>query len=152
MHHAIVRRKLQAAFAAINAGRYEGVLAAFAPDHRHAMAGVHALGGERRSLASTRRWYLRLQRLLPGLAFRVRSVVVRGAPWRTVALVAWDDAFRLPDGTLGTNHGVHEFELRWGRVSSLTVHCDTQRLSGYLQCMAAAGIAEAAAAPISDVA
>jgi hypothetical protein len=32
------------------------------------------------------------------------------------------------------------------------VHCDTQRLAGYLQRMAAAGVAEAAAAPISDVA
>jgi hypothetical protein len=152
MYHAIVARRLRAAFAAINAGRFDGIVEAFAPEHRHAMTGRHALAGERRSLASTARWYARLHRLLPGLGFDIHAIAVRGFPWRTVALVTWDDHFRLPDGALGTNRGVHEFELRWGRVTSLTVHCDTQRLATYLDRIAAAGIAEATAPPISDVA
>jgi hypothetical protein len=152
MYHAIVARKLRLAFEDINAGRFDGLPEAFAPRHRHVMAGQHALGGERHGRASTTRWYMRLKRLLPGLAFDVRDIVVRGFPWRTVALVTWDDRFRLPSGAVGTNHGVHEFELRWGRVSALTVHCDTQRLAGYLESIAAAGVAEALAPPISDVA
>ncbi len=152
MYHAIVRHKLRRAFADINAGRWDGIVAQFAPHHRHAMAGRHALAGERRSLASTTRWYERLRRLLPGLAFEIRAVTVAGMPWRTTAAVAWDDRFTLPDGSIGSNTGVHEFELRWGRVQSLVIHCDTQRLQHYCDRMAAAGVAEAAAAPISDVA
>jgi hypothetical protein len=150
MYHAIVRRKLRRAFADINAGRYEGIVGQFAPRHRHAMAGEHALAGERHTLASTARWYERLQRLLPGLAFDVRAIVVGGMPWRTVAAVAWDDRFTLPDGTQGGNTGMHEFELRWGRVHSLVIHCDSQRLQRYCERLVACGVAEAGAAPITD--
>ena len=151
MYHAIVRHKLRRAFAAINAGRYEGIVAQFAPRHRHVIFGRHALAGDRRSLASTARWYERLHRLLPGLTFDVHAIAVAGMPWRTLATVTWDDRFLLPDGSVGTNQGVHEFELRWGKVHSLVVHCDTERLQGYCDRMAACGIAEARAAPISDV-
>ena len=151
MYHAIVRHKLRRAFAEINAGRYDGVLAQFAPQHRHAMAGRYALAGDRRSLASTARWYERLQRVLPGLVFDIRAVVVGGMPWRTTAAVTWDDRFTLPDGTAGSNTGVHEFELRWGRVRSLVIHCDTERLQRYCDRIAECGVTEAAAAPISDV-
>jgi ketosteroid isomerase-like protein len=152
MYHAIVRHKLRRTFADINAGRYDGVVAQFAPRHRHAMAGHHALAGERHSLASTARWYERLQRVLPGLAFDIRAIVVGGMPWRTSVLVSWDDRFTLPDGTPGSNTGVHEFELRWGRVHSLVIHCDTDRLQRYCDRIAECGVAEAAAAPITDIA
>jgi len=152
MYHAIVRHKLRRAFAAINAGRYDGIVAQFAPRHRHVMFGRHALAGDRRSLASTARWYERLQRLLPGLRFDVHAIAVAGMPWRTVATVTWDDRFLLPDGSVGTNQGVHEFELRWGKVHSLVVHCDTERLQRYCDRIAACGVAEARAEPISDVA
>jgi ketosteroid isomerase-like protein len=150
MYHAIVRHKLRRAFADINAGRYEGIVAQFGPRHRHAMPGRHALAGERHGAESTARWYARLQRLLPGLAFDVRSIVVGGMPWKTMAVVAWDDRFTLPDGTQGSNTGVHEFELRWGRVHSLVIHCDSQRLQGYCDRLVACGVAEAGAAPITD--
>lgn len=151
MYHAIVRRKLRRAFADINAGRWDGIVGQFAPGHRHVMAGRHALSGKRRTRASTARWYERLRRLLPGLAFDVRAIVVGGTPWRTVAAVAWDDRFRLPDGSLGTNSGVHEFELRWGRVHSLVIHCDSDRLQRYCDRIAEAGVAEGHAPPISDL-
>jgi ketosteroid isomerase-like protein len=150
MYHAIVRRQLRRAFEDINAGRYDGIVGRFAPAHRHAMAGRHPLAGERRTPASTARWYERLQRLLPGLAFEIRSIVVGGTPWRTHAAVAWDDRFMLPDGTVGSNSGVHEFELAWGRIRSLVIHCDTERLHDYCRRIAAAGVAEASAAPITD--
>ena len=151
MYHAIVRRKLRRAFADINAGRYDGIVAQFAPQHRHAMPGQHALAGDRRHLESTARWYARLQRLLPGLAFDIRAIVVGGMPWKTVAAVTWDDRFTLPDGTQGSNTGVHEFELRWGKVHSLVIHCDSQRLQHYCERLVACGVAEGGAAPITDV-
>ena len=149
MYHAIVRRKLLNAFAELNAGRYEGIPAQFAAAHRHRMVGNHALGGERRDLAATTRWYARLQRLLPGLRFEVDGVWVSGWPWRTRAVISWRDRFQLPGGREGSNVGMHEFELRWGRVSALTVHCDTARLAAYLAEVAAAGQPEALAEPIT---
>lgn len=149
MYHAIVKRKLLAAFAELNAGRYDGIPAQFSARHCHRMVGDHALGGERRDVGATARWYGRLQRLLPGLRFDVDGVWVSGWPWRTRAVVAWRDRFQLPGGRQGSNCGMHEFELRWGRVSSLTVHCDTARLAGYLAEVAAAGQSEAVAEPIT---
>ncbi|MBX3653011.1 MAG: nuclear transport factor 2 family protein [Ramlibacter sp.] len=150
MYHAIVRRKLRNAFAAINAGAYEGIVAQFAPRHRHVMYGHHALAGERRTAASTAAWYARLQRLMPDLRFDVGTIAVTGWPWHTVATVTWTDQFGLPDGGRGSNQGVHEFVLRWGRVHGLAVHCDTARLQAYCDRMARAGLAEAAAPPITD--
>jgi hypothetical protein len=149
MYHFVVEKKIRRAFADLNAGRFEAIPTQFAAVHRHHMVGGHALGGERRDLAATVRWYGRLQRLLPGLHFEIDRVWVRGWPWRTWVAVGWRDSFRLPDGSLGSNQGVHEFELRWGRVSALTVHCDTARLAAYLALSATAGVAEAAAEPIT---
>ncbi len=150
MYQFVVRRKLRRAFADINAGAYERILPQFAPRHRHVMYGEHPLAGERHGLAATTQWYGRLARLLPGLQFEVGAIAVSGWPWRTVATVAWKDRFALPDGSQGSNQGVHEFELRWGRVHVMQVHCDTARLAGYCRQLAAGGLPEAAAPPITD--
>ena len=150
MYHEIVSRKLQRAFRDINAGAYERILPQFAETHRHVMFGEHALSGERHTIASTRKWYERLRRLLPDLQFDVQSVAVAGWPWRTRATVTWRDRFTLPDGSSGSNQGVHDFELRWGRVTRLVIHCDTARLARYCERMAGSGVTEAAAPPICD--
>ena len=47
MYHAIVRRRIEALFAAVNKGNAEPVLASFAPRFEHAFLGEHALGGAR---------------------------------------------------------------------------------------------------------
>ena len=150
MYHFFVRRKLRLAFADINEGRYAGIVDAFAEPLVHVMHGHHALAGERRTLAAIDQWYARLQRLLPDLHFRIHAVISSGWPWATRATVSWTDEFTLPDGTRGTNQGVHEFLLRWGKVRALAVHCDTARLEGYCQYMAATGRIEALASPITD--
>lgn len=150
MYHAVVRRKLRRAFRDINAGAYERILPQFAPVHRHVMYGQHALGGERSTPALTGQWYARLARLLPDLRFDVGAIAVTGWPWRTLATVTWKDRFSLPDGSTGSNQGVHEFELRWGRVHVMQVHCDTELLARYCERIAAGGVVEALAAPIAD--
>ena len=116
MYHFIVRHQVRRAFDHLNAGRFSRIVSQFAPRHRHAMFGGHALGGVRTTLASTREWYARLQRLLPDLRFTLKSVAVSGWPWDTRILVSWNDAFLLPDGALGTNQGVHELRMAWGKV------------------------------------
>jgi hypothetical protein len=151
MYHLMVRRNLRQAFRDINAGAYEPIVAKFSAEHRHVMFGRHALAGERRTLPSTAQWYGRLKRLLPDLQFQIHGIAVTGWPWLTLALVTWSDRFSLPDGSLGMNQGVHEFILKWGRVHSLRVHCDTGKLERYCQQIAAGGNPEALAAPISDL-
>ncbi|MBA3594013.1 MAG: nuclear transport factor 2 family protein [Pseudomonadota bacterium] len=149
MYHFIVSQKIRRSFADLNAGRYEAIVAQFAGPHRHLMVGQHALAGERHSPAATARWYARLQRLLPGLQFQLDSIAVSGWPWDTHALVSWKDSFTLPDGSPGNNQGVHAFRIAWGKIRSMEVHCDTQRLRGYLAQMQAMGLEEAQAAPIT---
>jgi ketosteroid isomerase-like protein len=150
MYHFVVRRKLRRSFRDINAGRFAAIVAQFAPRHTHTMFGTHALGGQRRTLASTREWYARLHRLLPNLRFEIRSMAVTGWPWDTRALVSWTDSFTLPDGSPGANQGVHELKLAWGKVVSLEVHCDTAKLAAYCARMQALGVVEAGAEPIAD--
>lgn len=150
MYHFIVKQKLRCAFSDINAGRYDRIVPQFATKHRHAMYGNHALAGERTTVASTALWYARLQRLFPDLHFNVQAIAVTGWPWNTVAMVTWNDRFALPDGTPGSNQGVHVFGLAWGRVTSLAVHCDTAKFEGYCRQMAETGREEAIAVPITD--
>ncbi len=151
MYQFIVRQKLRAAFRDINAARYDRIVPQFAARHRHVMHGQHALGGVRHTLASATLWYARLHRLLPDLRFDVHAIAVTGWPWNTVATVVWNDHFTLPDGSPGSNQGVHVFGLAWGRVTSLAVHCDTAKFQAYCTQMTQSGLAEAGAAPIIDL-
>ncbi|HYW57507.1 MAG TPA: nuclear transport factor 2 family protein [Polaromonas sp.] len=150
MYHFIVSQKIRRSFADLNAGRYEAIVAQFAGPHRHLMVGQHALAGERHTPAATARWYARLQRLLPGLQFQLDSIAVSGWPWDTHALVSWKDGFTLPDGSPGNNQGVHAFRIAWGKIRSMEVHCDTERLRSYLARMQALGLDEAHAEPITE--
>jgi ketosteroid isomerase-like protein len=149
VYHTIVRRKLQRAFADLNAGRYDRIVPQFARAHRHVFFGEHALGGARTDLAATRRWYERLARLFPDLRFELHDIAVAGWPWNTVAMVAWSDRFAV-NGVPGGNQGVHVFRLRWGKVVELAVHCDTAKLQRYLAEKGRGGTPEAMAPPITE--
>ena len=98
MYHAIVRGKLQRVFEALNEENYEPVLASLADRFEHVFYGNHALGGVRRSLDATRRWYDPLPRVLAKLKFTVDRIAVSGWPRNTVAYVEWRDAGRTLDG------------------------------------------------------
>jgi ketosteroid isomerase-like protein len=151
MYHGIVARRLRASFDALNRGDFEPVIAAFAPAHEHAFYGAHPLGGTRRQLDTTRAWYGRLARLLPDLRFHIEALTVSGMPWNTVAMVEWTDRFTLPDGSVGSNQGVHVLRLAWGRVIGLRVYCDTQKLAAYCKMAAEQGRMEGALPPLEDV-
>jgi ketosteroid isomerase-like protein len=150
IYASIVERKLRKAFAALNRGDHAPILASFGAPIEHAFFGQHALGGSRRSMADIEPWYRRLKRIFPDLRFEIDAVAVSGAPWNTVALVEWRDHFTLPDGSRRGNQGVHALRLRWGKVVSLRVYCDTQLLEQVLADMAAQGRVEARMAPIGD--
>ena len=80
MYHAIVRRRIEGLFHAINQGDAEPVLRQFAEQFEHSFLGDSALGGSRTSLPATRQWYQRLYRLLPDIHFDLRKITVSGGP------------------------------------------------------------------------
>lgn len=154
MYHTIVRYILRQAFENVSKGNFEAVLAQCSPDIRHRFAGQHAFGGERNDVEMLRRWFQRVGRVLPGLRLDITDLFVKGMPWETTAVVVWTETVELPTGELYVNHGVHYLQLRWGRVTSISVYLDTQLAAQVLADLGAAGVAEAVAAPIvgrSDV-
>lgn len=149
MYRAIVRKRIRALFDAVNRGDAEPVLQAFASQFEHSFLGDTALGGSRTTLASTRRWYERLYRLLPDIRFELRRIGVSGAPWNTLVLVEWDET-NSAGGVLTANRGVHVLHLKWGQATRLIICPDTVGLKATLERLALAGNAEAKAAPIVD--
>jgi ketosteroid isomerase-like protein len=151
MYHAVVESRVRALFAAVNRGDAEPVLRAFASRFEHSLLGEdHALGGSRRTLAATRRWYERLYRLLPDIRFEVRRVSVSGGPWNTLVLAEWEETNSGTDGVRTSNRGMHVLHLRWGRATRLAICPDMIGLKATLDRMAITGNAEAHAAPIVD--
>jgi ketosteroid isomerase-like protein len=149
MYRAIVARRIQSAWEHLARGDSDYVLDQFAPVFTHSFAGEHALGGERASRDAQRAWFARLFRLLPGVQLTLEDVLVRGWPWRTraVALIS----VRAPvAGTAYENEVAQTIDLRWGRITRIHNLEDTQKLAAALERLAATGIDEARAEPISD--
>ena len=105
MYHAIVRRRLKQLFDAINRGDAEPVLRQFAGRFEHSFLGDTALGGSRRTLAATRRWYERLYRLLPDIRFDLDKIAVSGGPWNTIAVIEWVETNSGTDNVRTSNRG-----------------------------------------------
>ncbi len=150
IYRAIVKSKARGIFTALSAGEWQKTTADLAADVHHTFPGDNALGGERHSRAAMERWFERLYRLIPELSFEVHEVAVRGWPWDTAVSIQWSDRGVGADGTPYVNEGAHWIHLRWGKATSVHAYLDTEGVTRLLQTMAAAGIEEAAAAPIVD--
>lgn len=148
MYHTIVRRKIEAAFAGLSAGRIEAITDELAPSATHFFVGTHALSGTRRTPETIRAWYERLLRLLPDIAFTLHEVRVSGWPWRTQVAAIWSETNSGTDGVRTSADGLNLIEISWGRVTSVRIYPDTAALERTLQRLAAKGTAEALAAPI----
>lgn len=150
MYHAIVKHIARDAFKNLSARQVEPLLERSAPDLRHTFSGDHALGGTRHTREAFRAWLERLYRLFPELTFTVRDMMATGPPWNTRLALFWRDRGVAADGVDYENEGVHFLRLKWGRLTELRARLDTQHLERTLDRMAAAGIEEAAADPITD--
>lgn len=126
------------------------VVAQLTGDVHHVFPGDHPLGGERHTREAVLRWFERLGRLYPGHDFEVHRVVSRGWPWSTWVSIQWSAHLRPRQGEPYMNHGAHLVHIRWGKVTSFHAYLDTQLIARSCAEMAAAGIEEAAAAPIVD--
>ena len=149
MYHAFVRRKGRQIFAHLSTGDWRSDLPGVADDVHHVFPGDHPLGGERHSRAAMELWFKRLYRLFPQINFEVHRVVATGPPWRTVLTVEWSDAGEAADGEPYVNSGAHVIELRWAKAVYIHGYLDTVPLVESCRRMAAAGIEEAGAPPIT---
>jgi ketosteroid isomerase-like protein len=149
MYHAFVRHKALGHFANLSAGEWQKMTRDVAGDVHHTFPGSHALGGERHSRAATERWFERLYRLYPQLEFQVHRVVSRGWPWETAIAIEWSDHGICADGEPYRNAGAHIIRLRWGKAVYIHAYLDNEELAQSLRRMAAAGIEEADAEPIT---
>jgi ketosteroid isomerase-like protein len=150
MYHYIVERKLRRSFDEVNKGNLGAIVSQFSDHAEHWFSGNHALSGRRDNIAEIKRWYDRLATILPDLTFEIVTVTVRGWPWNTVATVEWVDSLTDRQGHRYNNEGVHIVGLSWGKLTSLHIYCDTQKLAGVCQTLGEQGVDEAVAPPIGS--
>ena len=148
MYHAVVRRIVCRTFDHLSRADYGPVIAMYDPKIVHTFAGDHALSGERRSVPAVSQWYDRLFRIFDRIRFNVQQVVVQGLPWHTSVVVKVNINATLRDDSHYSNVLAMFVELKWGRITAISMHEDTQKLSRTLNELAAQGVIEAAAAPI----
>jgi ketosteroid isomerase-like protein len=150
VYHAIVRRRAKGVFASVSHADFQSVARQVSDDVHHVFAGDHALSGERHSREALERWFARLHRLFPDLRLEVGEVVAKGWPWRTVVALEWVAHGTLPTGKPYRNTGAHVVRLRWGRAVYIHAYEDSQTVADACRQIAASGIAEAAAPPITS--
>jgi ketosteroid isomerase-like protein len=149
VYHAIVARRVRAVFGHLSRGEWGPILSGLTDDVHHVFPGDNALGGERRSREAVGRWFDRLGRLFPVHEFTVHRVAPRGWPWDTWVAVEWSARLGPQEGDPYPNDGAHWIHVRWGKVDAFHAYLDTERVSAACDAMAAAGVEEAGAAPIS---
>jgi ketosteroid isomerase-like protein len=150
VYHAIVRRRTADMFERLSRGEWESLVEGLADDVHHVFPGDHPLAGERHTREAVSRWFARLGRLFPGHEFELHRVTSYGWPWSTWVAVAWSTHLRPREGEPYVNHGAHWIHLRWGKATYFHAYLDTQRVAAACSEMAARGIEEASAPPISD--
>jgi ketosteroid isomerase-like protein len=150
VYHWIVARKVRATFAQIAGGNWEPMLSGMAPRFSYRFYGNSALSGERHTIDGLRRWWERSTKLLPDPDFGVEDVIVAGWPWNTRIATRVRIRSVLADGSSYENVFMQNMSMRWARITEIQTLEDTATLQNALDKLAAAGVAEAHAAPITD--
>lgn len=65
-------------------------------------------------------------------------------------IMRWSATDELPDGSPYRNRGVHIIKMKWGKVTAIDAHEDSQAVAESLHKQSAMGITEAAASPITS--
>jgi hypothetical protein len=155
MYKLIVRAKLRHLYAGVGLGKWQPIVDNLAETFVYRFIGDTPLGGTRRSKASMAAWWTRILTLCPGAQLVPQRIVVEGWPWNTTVMTYVHFNATIPGpGGVGfvpyQNEVMQLMQLRWGRITSILTIEDTQRFARILPDLAAAGIAEATAAPIED--
>ena len=125
MYRWTVARVLRLAYRRSFAGQDGLMMMATAPDVAFSFPGTSSFAATLVGRESLRGWLARFTALSP--RFDIRDVVVSGPPWNMTAAVRFHDAI----GADYENEGVEWLRIRWGRVRSLEVFLDTERVSSW---------------------
>jgi ketosteroid isomerase-like protein len=150
MYKTIARRRARQVFDAISQGDIDTALDDVATNVHHVFPGDNAVGGERHSRAAMRRWFERVYRLFPDLQLEVHRIAVKGPPWDMFVSIEWTDNATPKDGVTYENEGAHWIRLRWGKATYIHAYTDTEKITAVCDRLAASGLEEAAAEPITD--
>jgi ketosteroid isomerase-like protein len=134
---------------AVERGDLDTTLARFHPDCTLDFVGDSPLGAQLRGRTDIRAWFERFLRLLPDPRFEVQQLAISGPPWRQ-QLAAHVLIRSTVAGEPYQNQFAHFLTLRWGKVIDDTILEDTQRWADACHRLMAAGVAEAAAAPLTS--
>lgn len=126
MYHTFVRRQIRRAYGLINAGRFDLLVAQFAPDALFAFPGEHVLGGEFRRPDAVQDWFTEVKRLFPDFRLEPRRIVIEGGPLHTHAATWFGVSGTFPDGTPYRNDGAQLLVLRRGRIHEDRLFEDTK--------------------------
>jgi ketosteroid isomerase-like protein len=146
----LIKRYVRRQFDRIGRADHAAVLRGVAENVHHRFAGDHALGGERHDKQALQRWFARLSRLCPAMAFEVHTVAVSGWPWDMTVAAEWSALVTPAKGPDYTNARVHVIGIRRGQVIRLFAYEDSQAVATACTEMAELGISEAAEPPIES--
>jgi ketosteroid isomerase-like protein len=155
MYRSIVRWRVRSLFAEANRGNWQAIIDALSPNFVYRFVGDTPLGGTRTTKPAMQSWFRRIYQLFPDAKLHPQVIVVEGAPWNTRVMTYVKFKGTLPavsgaPGSAYENEVMQLLHLKWGRIQSVLTLEDTQRFVAVLPVLAAAGIASATAAPITD--
>jgi ketosteroid isomerase-like protein len=125
MYAWLVGRMLRTGYAQAVAGRPRMLMALAADDVEFVFPGRNSFAGRLRGKAELVTWLARFASLRPD--FCVHDVIVSGAPWNMRVAVRFSDAI----GDDYRNEGVEYLRLRRGKLRSIEVFADTERISAW---------------------
>lgn len=155
MYRSIVRRRVRSLFVEANRGNWQAIIDSLSPRFVYRFIGDTPLGGTRRTKPAMQAWFQRIYRLVPDAQLHPEVIVVEGMPWNTRVMTYVKFRGSLPSvagqpGARYENEVMQLMQLRWGRITSVTTLEDTLRFARILPALAAAGITDATAEPITD--
>jgi ketosteroid isomerase-like protein len=125
MYRWAVERFLRFVYGRAFAGNDDLMMKATAPDVRFSFPGTSSFSTSLTGRESLREWLARFTELSP--SFEIRDVVVSGPPWDMTVAVRFRDSI----GADYHNEGVEWLRIQRGRVRSLDVFLDTERLTAW---------------------
>jgi ketosteroid isomerase-like protein len=155
MYKTIVRWRVRSLFAEANRGNWQAIIDTLSPTFVYRFVGNTPLGGTRTTKPAMRAWFQRIYRLVPDAQLHPQTIVVEGMPWNTRVMTYVKFRGTMPPvgdarGAPYENEVMQLMTLQWGRITSVLTIEDTQRFVDILPALAAAGITDATAAPITD--
>jgi ketosteroid isomerase-like protein len=125
MYRWTVARFLRFVYGKAFAGQDGLMMAATAPDVTFRFPGSSSFAATLTGREAVREWLARFMAFSP--RFEIRDIVVSGPPWNMTVAVRFQDAI----GSDYQNEGVEWLRIQWGRVRSLEVFLDTERVSSW---------------------